>query len=38
MLVIALAPTVAGGIGLLYVPSAVLVGVRLPRSRTTVTA
>ena len=38
MLVIALASTVAGGIGLLYVPSAVLVAVRLPRSRTTVTA
>ena len=38
MLVIALAPTVAGGIGLLYVPSAVLIGVRIPRSRTTVTA
>ena len=29
MLVIALAPTVAGGIGLLYVPSAVLVGITL---------
>jgi len=38
MLVIALAPTVAGGIGLLYVPSAVLIGVRLPRSRATATA
>ena len=38
MLMIALVPTVAGGIGLLYVPSVVLVGVRLPRSRTTAAA
>jgi len=38
MLVIALAPTVAGGIGLAYLPSAALVALRLPRSRTALAA